>query len=67
MESVLQRFHEDRAVSVLSMQQMLIYILYAAQGCSHSPTLISITDNEETDAVTMETRGDTEACEVVPG
>ncbi len=49
------------------MQLMQIYILYAVQGCSHSPTLISNTDNEETAAVTMETTEDTEACEVVPG
>lgn len=51
---------------VLGVQQMLMYILYAAQGCSHSPTLISNTDNEETAAVTMETsEEDTEACVVV--
>lgn len=37
------------------MQPMLVYILYAVQGCSHSPTLIFSTDNEETAAVTMET------------
>lgn len=49
------------------MQRALIYILYAVQGCSHSPTLISNADNEETAAVTMETTEDTEACEVVPG
>lgn len=47
------------------MQQLLIYILYAVQGCSHSPTLISNTDNEETATVTMETSEDTEACKVV--
>ena len=52
---------------VLGVQQMLMYTLYAAQGCSHSPTLISNTDNEETAAVTMETgEEDTEACVVVP-
>ena len=44
-----------------------MYILYAVQGCSHSPTLISNSDNEETAAVTMETTEDTEACKVVPG
>lgn len=49
------------------LSQMLIFILYAVQGCSHSPTLISNTDNEETAAVTMETTEDTEACKVVPG
>lgn len=55
-----------REVCVLGAQQMLMYILYAAQGCSHSPTLISNTDNEETAAVTMETsEEDTEACVVV--
>lgn len=55
-----------REVCVLGTQQMLMYILYAAQGCSHSPTLISNTDNEETAAVTMETsEEDTEACVVV--
>lgn len=40
-------------------------ILYAVQRSSHSPTLISNTDNEETAPVTMETIEDTEACEVV--
>lgn len=55
-----------REVCVLGAQQMLMYILYAAQGCSHSPTLISNTDNEETAAVTMETsEEDTKACVVV--
>lgn len=46
------------------MQHMLAYILYAVQGCSHSPTLISNTDNKGTAAVTMETTEDAEASEV---
>lgn len=57
--------HKDTRTYVHAADADIQYIVYAIQGSSHSPTLISNTDNEETAAVTMETSEDTEACKVV--